>query len=142
MLSPNLLDHAKNVIPTYPASLNQAYHPTYILDNWRGIWILRRFNRGIRHEHVRICLGEPEITFAIQSAFLLLARLCAVVRHTSFCRTLPAMTGAASKGTTQVVTLGIGWLSEKENPAMSTSLQVGTQGRVRPKGGSQGIVVG
>lgn len=142
VLSPNLLDHPKNVMPAYSVSLNQAYHHTHILDHRRGAWILRRFNRGIRYRPLRICLGEPEVTLAIQSAFLLLARLCAVVRHTSFRRTLLAMTGTAPKGTTQVVTLGIGGLSEKENPAMLTSFQIGAQGRVGLKGGSQGIVIG
>ena len=80
----------------------------------------------VLHVYLRICIGKPEITVAIQLAFLLLACLCAVVRNTSFCGTLPAMTGTTTKGATQVAALGIGRFSEKENSAMSTSLQVGT----------------
>lgn len=99
-------------------------------------------NLGIRHGRLRVCPGQPEITFAIQSTFLLPARLCAVVRDASFCGTLPAMAGTATKGATQIVAPGIGRLSEKEDPAMSTSLQIGSQVRVGSKGRSQGIVVG
>jgi len=76
----------------------------------------------VLHVYLRICIGKPEITVAIQLAFLLLACLCAVVRNTSFCGTLLAMTGTTTKGTTQVGALDIGRLGEKENTTMSTSL--------------------
>ena len=78
----------------------------------------------VLHVYLRICLGKSEIAFTIQVAFLLLACLCAVVRNTSFCGSLSSMTGTATEGATQVGTLGIGRFSEKENPAMATSLQV------------------
>ena len=91
-------------------------------------------NRGILQGHLGICLGAAEVTFTIQLAFLLLTCLCAVVRTTSFCRTLTAMRGTATKGATQVATLGIGRLSEKEYPAMSTSFEIVSQLRVAAKG--------
>jgi hypothetical protein len=134
VLSPNLFYHAKNVIPTYSTSLNQAYHHTDIPYDRLVAWIFRTLNSGILHRYLRICLGEPEITFTIQLTFFLLACLCAVVRNTSFCGTLFAMRGTATKGATQVSALGIGRLGEKENPAMSTSLQVGSQVRAGSKG--------
>ena len=81
----------------------------------------------LQKEHLlRVCIGEPEIAFAIQLAFLLLACLCAVVRNTAFYGSLSSMTGTATEGATQVRTFGIGRFSEKENSALSTSLQVGT----------------
>jgi hypothetical protein len=87
----------------------------------------------VLHVHLGVCIGEPEIPFTIQLAFLLLACLCAIVRNTSFCGTLLAMIGTATKGATQVGTLGIGRLGEKEYPAMATSLQVVSQVRIGPK---------
>ena len=78
----------------------------------------------VLHVYLRICIGKLDIAFAIQSTFLLLARLCAIVRNTSFCGSLSSMTGTATEGATQVRTFGIGRFSEKENPAMATSLQV------------------
>jgi len=52
------------------------------------------------------------------------------------------MRGTATEGATQIRTFDIGRLSEKENVAMSTSLEVGTQVRMTAKGGTQGMVVG
>jgi len=95
--------------------------------------MLGLLNCIVLHLYLRVCIGEPEIAFAIQLAFLLLARLCAIVRNTSFCGALPAMTGTATEGATQVGALGIGGLGEKENPAMTTSLQVVSQVRIGPK---------
>ena len=43
------------------------------------------------------------------------------------------MIGTATEGATQVGALGIGGLGEKENPAMTTSLQVFSQVRIGPK---------
>jgi len=83
--------------------------------------------------YLRVCIGEPEIAFAIQLAFLLLACLCAIIRTTSFSGTLLAMTHTATEGATQVGALGIGGLGEEENPAMATSLQIVSQVRVGSK---------
>ena len=80
----------------------------------------------VLYAYLRISLGDPEITVAIQLAFLLLACLCAIVRNTSFCAAMLTMTHTATKGATQVGAIGIGRLGEKENTTMSTSLQVGT----------------
>jgi hypothetical protein len=91
-------------------------------------------NNRVLHGNLGICLGVPEITFSIQLLFFLLACLCAVVRTTSFCGTLLAMTVTAPKGATKVAALGIGGLSEKENPAMPTSFAIVSQVRVGPKG--------
>ena len=96
----------------------------------------------VLHVYLRTYIGEPEIPFTIQLAFLLLACLCAIVRNTSFRSILPALIGTATEGATQVGTLGIGRLGEKEYPAMATSLQVVSQVRIGPKDCSQGIVVG
>jgi hypothetical protein len=81
-------------------------------------------NRGSGHGPLRIRLGRPEITFAIQLAFFLLACLCAVVGNSSFCGTFSAMAGTATKGATKVAMFGIGRLSDKEDPAMPTSFAV------------------
>jgi len=43
------------------------------------------------------------------------------------------MTGTATEGATQVGALGIGGLGEKENPAMTTSLQIVSQARIGSK---------
>lgn len=52
------------------------------------------------------------------------------------------MRGTAAKGATQVETLGIGRLGQKENPAMSATFEIVSQVRVGAKGRMQTPVVG
>jgi len=85
---------------------------------------------------LNICLEAAEIPSSVQLALFLFAFLCAIVSKTSFYGALSAMRDTAAKGATQIRPFGIGRLSEKEDAAMSTLLEVGTQASVGSKGGS------
>ncbi len=61
-----------------------------------------------------------------------LALLGAVVLDAALRRTPLAMRLLAPKRTTQVVTSGITWMGQKENPAMPATGQAGPQARLGP----------
>jgi len=68
VLSPNLFYHAKNCIPAYSASLNQAYHHTHIPYDRLVAWILRILNRGILRGHEVPFIGRCGIAHVLVDA--------------------------------------------------------------------------
>jgi hypothetical protein len=81
-----------------------------------------------------------KITPSIQQAFPFFA-ICAVVFPTPSIGKFPAKSCTATKGTAKVFPISIAWLGQKENPAMTTSLQIFSQVRTTGKGLSKGAVI-
>jgi len=63
------------------------------------------------------------IPFAVLGPLLPSAFLCAVVGETPVSRGLPAMGSPATKGTTQILTIGVAGMGEEEDMAMSAAFQ-------------------
>lgn len=70
-----------------------------------------------------------------------LAFLCAVVLHTAFGRTPLAVRIFAPKRATEILTAGVTWMGQEENPAMPAAHQISLEAGLGSQNGPENEIV-
>jgi len=143
-LSQNSLQHLQNLPPPHPPAFDQADHHPHILDH--GLiplgenWL--RF-RPPGFESLRQLRGRDwRSPFLVEGALLGLAPGIPVILNAPARGLLLTMGLPTTKGTAQVVaTVGVAWMSQEKNAAMSAPGQADSQAGLGAQNRSQQQII-